>query len=138
MTNISHIRGEGPDEIQAARASVIWTALKAERWSLRLLEQRTHIPKSTLSAKMNGHSPMLAADIELFAEILGSDPVELFRAYLGGGDDTTNRRNSVPKVAGSTPVGGTLISFPDPRARDTPPRVGLATVVSIRGGEQIA
>ena len=85
MTNITQMKPLAVDALQAARAEYLYGELKAERWSLRLLESQTGIPKSTLASKFNGSSPVLAADIELFAEILKRDAVKLFADYLSVG-----------------------------------------------------
>lgn len=85
MSNIAQLHPSVSDEKQAARAQFLSDTLKADRWSLRLLQQETGIPKSTLASKLNGSSPILAADIELFAEVLRRDPVGLFADYLSAG-----------------------------------------------------
>lgn len=85
MSNISQIHPSTGDEIQVARAHFLNDTLKGERWSLRLLQDRTGIAKSTLASKLNGSSPILAADIELFADVLRRDPVDLYAAYLAAG-----------------------------------------------------
>lgn len=85
MTNISQLHPVAIDATQAARAQFLADELKSERWSLRLLQDRTGIPKSTLASKLNGSSPILAADIEVFATVLKRDAVDLFRDYLAAG-----------------------------------------------------
>ena len=85
MTNISQLHPIDIDATQAARAQFLADELKSERWSLRLLQDRTGIPKSTLASKLNGSSPILAADIEVFAAVLKRDAVSLFSDYLAAG-----------------------------------------------------
>ena len=46
MTNISQLHPIDIDATQAARAQFLADELKSERWSLRLLQDRTGIPKS--------------------------------------------------------------------------------------------
>lgn len=87
------------EEIQSARAAYIKNHLDAERWSLRLLEGRTGVPKSTLSSRLSGATPLTFGDIELFAEVLNRDPVEFFRELRELPDQDSNLEPTHFKLA---------------------------------------
>ena len=65
-------------------------------------------------------------DLDALAGLLGVRITDFFTGH----DDTPNPRTLVPKVAGSIPVGGTLINFPTRQTSHTT-RERLAPVTSI-------
>ncbi len=92
---------------------------------------RTNLTASTLAAYETGRSaprfndaPVLAKRLQLLTGI----PADWFLVVDDPNDP--NRRTLVPKVAGSTPVGGTLIPFPT-RAGAALDRERLAPVTTL-------
>lgn len=67
-------------------------------------------------------------DLDALAGLLGVRITDFFTGH----DDTPNPRRLVPKVAGSTPVGGTIVSFPRVE-RASPDRAGIAPITPLFG-----
>ena len=113
------------EETRVARAAFVHAALKAERWSVRAAAMAMGTSHTSLGARLKGETAFLADDIESVALLLKRDPIEFYGEYIRAGSDDFNPRTLVPKVAGSTPVGGTLIPFPTHKIKG-----GYATPIS--------
>ncbi|WP_157509481.1 helix-turn-helix domain-containing protein [Glaciibacter superstes] len=94
---------ESAENTQSVRAKYLDDCLKAERWSYRLLETRTGIAKSTVASRLKGETALTFGDIEVFAQVLNRDPVELFGTMLrltdtkkGPASEETGRPNIRP------------------------------------------
>lgn len=127
MSNVTHIAHT--DQAHAAQGEYLWSLLDAERWTFRKLEARTGIKVGVISSRMRGVTPLTISEVATFAEVLGKDPVQLYSEIIAHSAPTPpNLRTLVPKVAGSIPVGGTLISFPRVQ-RASPARTTIAPVI---------
>jgi transcriptional regulator with XRE-family HTH domain len=65
-----------PKAIQRARARFLRELF--EPWSLRRLEARTGIGRSTLQSRLNGETAITMADIEILAPVARMTPEQLF------------------------------------------------------------
>lgn len=72
-----------PEARQIAQAAYLWDELSSERWSYRTLATRVGTSKSKIESRMKGDTPLMFGDIEIFAEVLRRDPVELFATLHG-------------------------------------------------------
>lgn len=122
MSTVTKLHGENPDGIQAKRALYLRDLLKEERWSVTAAAARIHMPKSTLAERLRGASPLMLDDIERLAPLVNRTPEGLYAEliHIDGPNTSETRRYTVPKVAGSNPVGGTKHHL----AIVTPIRVG--------------
>lgn len=73
------LKNQATDEAaQQARAKYLDDALREERWTYRKLEARTGISKSVIASRLTGTTPLLMSEVEIFADVLRRNPVELF------------------------------------------------------------
>jgi transcriptional regulator with XRE-family HTH domain len=75
-----------------------------ERWTYRKLEARTGISKSAIASRLKGETELMFGEVEIFADVLRRNPVELFAALL-----------ALPADAKKATRGGALsgLSLPD-------------------------
>jgi hypothetical protein len=134
MDNITALRPTA-DAVRATRAAFVHQALKSERWSIRQAALQLGMNHAVLASRVNGSTPLLADEVEGIAHLLKRDPAEFFAAYLNAGTTGptgSNPRTLVPKVAGSTPVGGTHHSFTTRHATTSGNHIAPITPISSR------
>jgi len=122
------------DEVRSTVAYNLDAALKGQRWSRRAAATALGLTHTYVNSRAAGDTDLSASDLVMFADFL-SMPVSAFFQPIPTGNDnvtdiTSNPRTLVPKVAGSTPVGGTIIPF-QPRERAVVEHVEVAPVTPI-------
>ena len=89
------------DEVADLVAGNLSDHMEAERWTGRSFALALGLQPIYVQRRMSGEVELSATDLKVFADKLGIRVQDLFKS-----------RTLVPKVAGSNPVGGTLIPFP--------------------------
>lgn len=110
---------EQSDEVRTTVAHNLDVLLKQQRWSRRKAATALGLTHTYVNSRAAGDTDLSASDLAMFAKFLQVDVSEFFKP-----------RTLVPKVAGSTPVGGTLIPFPT-RERASVARPGLAPITPL-------
>lgn len=115
------------DQVRWTVATNLDTILKRERWSRRAAALALGLSHRYVNDRATGDVDLSASDLAMFADFLEVS-ISDFYAPIPEGSDL---RTLVPKVAGSIPVGGTVIPFPA-RSRVSEERAQVAPVTAIR------
>lgn len=122
--------------VRQVRGAFVKQLMDEDGRSARYMAAHVGISNTAFSDRLKGKAPFLADELETIASVLKINPVEFYNRYIHATDhpeQDSDRRTLVPKVAGSTPVGGTLIPFPT-RGRNSEPASGgrVAPIIPIR------
>ena len=115
------------DQVRWTVATNLDTILKRERWSRRAAALALGLSHRYVNDRATGDVDLSASDLAMFADFLEVS-ISDFYAPIPEGSDL---RTLVPKVAGSIPVGGTVIPFPA-RSWVSEERAQVAPVTAIR------
>lgn len=130
-SNVAPIR-DAAHELRRARGQFVKDMIDRDGRSARYVALNVGLNPTSMGERLKGKSPFLADELENIARVLKIEPVSFYAQYIGVHPDDSNPRTLVPKVAGSTPVGGTVIQLPT-RERSTVERSGLAPVIPFTG-----
>lgn len=111
MSNVTQIAAKQPAGNAHVGGIRLWNMLENERWTFRKLEARTGIKKGVISSRMRGVTPLTIEEVQVFASVLGRNPVELYAELVNDetpspstAEESSNLRTLVPKIVGTENV----------------------------------
>ncbi|GAA1315642.1 helix-turn-helix domain-containing protein [Leucobacter albus] len=103
MSNVTQIATKQPAGNAHVGGIRLWNMLENERWTFRKLEARTGIKVGVISSRMRGVTPLTIEEVQVFASVLGRNPVELYAELVNdetptpsASETTSNHRTLVP------------------------------------------
>lgn len=111
MSNVTNLATKQPSGNAHMGGIRLWEMLDAERWTFRKLEARTGLKVGVISSRMRGVTPLTIEEVQVFADVLGRNAVELYADLVavdmptpGEAEVAPNRRTLVPKIVGTENV----------------------------------